>query len=74
MQLAYSPWRDSTEALCYRNPDGEIVVVATNWANGEKRVGFRIAGAQHVATLRPHSFNTVVFQPAADARRGGNSL
>ena len=62
VQLAYSPWRDSTEALCYRNPDGEIVVVATNWANGEKRVSFSIAGKTYAANLKPHSFNTVTIK------------
>ena len=61
VQLAYSPWRDSTEALCYRNPDGGIIVVATNWANEERRVSFRIAGKMYVAALRPHSFNTVTL-------------
>ena len=61
-QLAYSPWRDSTEALCYRNPDGGIVVVATNWANGEKRVSFAVAGKTYAVNLKPHSFNTVTIR------------
>ncbi len=70
VQLAYSPWRDSTEALCYRNPDGGIIVVATNWANEERRVSFRIAGKMYVAALRPHSFNTVVLWHAPLSLQG----
>ena len=62
VQLAYSPWHDSTEALCYRNPDGEIVVVATNWANGEKRVSFAVEGKTYAVNLKPHSFNTVTIR------------
>jgi glucosylceramidase len=62
VQLAYSPWRDSTEALCYRNPDGGIVVVATNWANGEKRVSFSVAGKTYAVNLKPHSFNTFTIK------------
>lgn len=64
------PWRDSTEALCYRNPDGGIIVVATNWANEERRVSFRIAGKMYVAALRPHSFNTVVLWHAPLSLQG----
>ena len=48
--------------LCYRNPDGGIVVVATNWANDEKRVSFSIDGKTYAANLKPHSFNTVTVK------------
>ena len=61
VQLAYSPWRDSTEAVCYRNPDGGIVVVATNWAKESKEVSFKVADREYCVTLKPHSFNTMVL-------------
>ena len=61
VQLAYSPWRDSTEAVCYRNPDGGIVVVATNWAKESKEVSFKVADREYCVTLKSHSFNTMVL-------------
>ena len=60
-QLAYSPWRDKTEAIAYRNPDGSIVVVVTSWADEAKAVSFRIADKEYVIELKPHSFNTAVL-------------
>ena len=60
VQLASSPWRDKTEAVCYRNPDGSIVVVAANWADAPRRVAFTIGSKTYTLELKPHSFNTVV--------------
>ena len=61
VQLAYSPWREETKALAYRNPNGQVIVVATNWSGAERRIGFGVAGRKYVAALRPHSFNTFVL-------------
>ena len=61
VQLAYTPWTDKVKALCYRNPDGGIVVVMTNWSDGERRVSFKIAGESYSLALKPHSFNTVTL-------------
>ena len=61
VQLAYSPWKDKVKALCYRNPDGGIVVVMTNWADVERRVSFKVAGKFYSLALKPHSFNTVTL-------------
>ena len=61
IQLAYTPWTDKVKALCYRNPDGGIVVVMTNWADAERRVSFKVAGKAHEVVLKPHSFNTVTL-------------
>lgn len=60
VQLAYLPWRDSVEAIAYRNPDGGIVVVVTNWADELRDVSFKIRGAVCNVRLKPHSFNTIV--------------
>lgn len=57
--LAYSPWRDKTEALCYRNPDGGIVATMANWADTPRAVSFNIAGKTYSVSLKPHSFNTI---------------
>ena len=61
IQLAYTPWTDKVKALCYRNPDGGIVVVMTNWADAERRVSFTVAGKFYSLALKPHSFNTVTL-------------
>ena len=61
VQLAYTPWTDKVKALCYRNPDGGIVVVMTNWADAERRVSFKIAAKSYSLTLKPHSFNTLTL-------------
>ena len=61
IQLAYTPWTDKVKALCYRNPDGGIVVVMTNWADAERRVSFKVAGKSYSLALKPHSFNTVTL-------------
>ena len=61
IQLAYTPWTDKVKALCYRNPDGGIVVVMTNWADAERRVSFTVAGQFYSLALKPHSFNTVTL-------------
>ncbi len=61
IQLAYTPWTDKVKALCYRNPDGGIVVVMTNWADAERRVSFTVADQFYSLALKPHSFNTVTL-------------
>ena len=61
VQLAYVPWKDSTEALCYRNPDGSIVVTATNFGQNTINVSFTVAGETYCLALKPHSFNTVTL-------------
>lgn len=61
VQLAFFPWRDKIEAIAYRNPDGSVVVVASN-VNGEaKDVNFTIGGSVYNVSLKPHSFNTFLL-------------
>ena len=62
MQRVHRPEanHDHVEALCYRNPDGEIIVVATNFGQNTINVSFNIAGEEYAIALKPHSFNTLV--------------
>ena len=61
VQLAYSPWKHETKAIAYRNPDGSVIVVLSNWSKDERKVSFKVAGKSYALALAAHSFNTFVL-------------
>ncbi|MDR1644501.1 MAG: beta-glycosidase [Tannerellaceae bacterium] len=49
--------------LAFVNPDGQIVLIAGNDEDKERVISIRIHGKTYSPLLRPHSLNTLVFQP-----------
>ena len=50
------------DALCFRNPDKSIIVLAANKSETPKEVGISLGGKTHVVTLPAESVNTIVLK------------
>jgi len=58
--LGWSRWRDQTETIAYRNPDGTLVVVAGNWSERARKMSVRLGSQWLNFEMEPHSFETCV--------------
>ncbi len=60
--LGWSRWRDQTETIAYRNPDGTLVVVAGNWSERARKMSVRLGSKWLNFEMEPHSFETCVVR------------
>ena len=58
--LGWSRWRDQTETIAYRNPDGTLVVVAGNWSERARKMSVRLGSQWLNFEMEPNSFETCV--------------
>ena len=56
-----------SEQVAFRNPDGEVIVIAANTTDGPLRVAFEVAGQRVAPELPAHSFHTLRFPATAKA-------
>ena len=58
--LGWSRWRDQTETIAYRTPDGTLVVVAGNWSERARKMSVRLGSQWLNFEMEPNSFETCV--------------
>lgn len=53
--------RHSANAVCYRNPQNETVIVVNNPRQAERELVFALAGRHYTVVLKPQSVNTFII-------------